>query len=84
MVSLALLDNLIKKVLVDTGSAVNIIFQHTINRIKMGNLRMDTCNEHPLYGLGHNMVPITGIIYLPVTFGASPEDTSPIPANSMS
>ena len=33
---------------------------------------MDSCSEDPLYGLGHNMVPITGVIYLPVTFGTAP------------
>ena len=73
VVSLEVLDNLIKKVLVDTGSAVNIIFQHALNRMNMGSLRMDPCNEDPLYGLGHNMVPITGVIYLPVTFGMTPK-----------
>ena len=71
VVSLEVLDNLIKKVLVDTGSVVNIIFQHTINRMNMGSLWMDSCDKDPLYGLGHNMVPITGVIYLPVTFGTA-------------
>ena len=56
---LEVLDNLIKKVLVDIGSAINIVFHHTINRMDMGSLWMDVCDEDPLYVLGHNMVPIT-------------------------
>ena len=59
--------------LVDTGSAVNFMFQHTINRMNMGSLWMDVCDEDPLYGLGHNMVPITWVIYFPVTFDIAPK-----------
>ena len=45
IVILEVLDNLIKKVLVDTRFAVNIVFQHTINCMNMGSLRMDLCDE---------------------------------------
>ena len=67
------LDNLIKKVLVDIRSGVNIVFHHTLNQLIMRSIRMDIFDEDPLYGMGHNMVPITGVVYFPVTFGTTPK-----------
>lgn len=32
---------------------------------------MDPYSEEPLYGFGHNMIPIWGIIYFPIVFGTS-------------
>ncbi|XP_074377177.1 uncharacterized protein LOC141718696 [Apium graveolens] len=72
VVTLDIIDNEVQRILVDNGSSANIVFEHTLNRMKLGHLRMDPCLEDPLYGFGKNMIPIRGVIYLPMVFGAAP------------
>ncbi|XP_074342038.1 uncharacterized protein LOC141679434 [Apium graveolens] len=76
--SLDVADNEVKRILVKNGSSVNVIFEHTLNMMKLGHLRMDPCLEDPLYGFGNLMIPIWGIVYLPVTFGMGPQHVSHI------
>ncbi|KAL8103717.1 hypothetical protein AgCh_028064 [Apium graveolens] len=57
--------------LIDNGSSVNILFKHTVDRMQLGNVRSNECREDPLYGFGHNLVPIQGTLYLPVIFGTA-------------
>lgn len=62
----------VKKTLVDNGSSVDVLFAHTLDRMQLGSLRLETSKEQSLYGFGHNVVPIQGIIHLPVIFGTEP------------
>ncbi|XP_074361012.1 uncharacterized protein LOC141701219 [Apium graveolens] len=78
VVTLDIADNEVQRILVDNGSSANIVFEHTLNRMKLGHLRMDPCLEDPLYGLGNNMIPICGVIYLPMVFGTAPRQVSHI------
>ncbi|XP_074377626.1 uncharacterized protein LOC141719142 [Apium graveolens] len=66
VVALDVANNEVKRILVDNGSSANIVFEHTHNRMELRHLRMDPCLEDPLYGFGNTMIPIRGIIYLPI------------------
>ncbi|XP_074339728.1 uncharacterized protein LOC141677596 [Apium graveolens] len=46
--------------------------------MKLGHLCMDPCIEDPLHGFGNNMIPIRGVIYLPMVFGVTPRQVSHI------
>lgn len=72
MVTLDVAEDEVKRILVDNGSSVNAIFEHTLNRMHLGHLRIVPCFEDPLYGFGHNMIPIRGVIYLPILFKIPP------------
>ncbi|XP_074374533.1 uncharacterized protein LOC141714939 [Apium graveolens] len=76
VVTLDIAENEVQRILVDNGSSANIVFEHTLNRMKLGHLRMDSCLEDPLYGFGNNMIPIHGVIYLPMVFGTAPRQVS--------
>ncbi|XP_074351393.1 uncharacterized protein LOC141690498 [Apium graveolens] len=76
VVTLDVVDNEVKRILVDNGSSANIVFKHTLNRMELVHLRMDPCLEDPLYVFGNTMIPIWGVIYLPVTFGNAPQQVS--------
>ncbi|XP_074356107.1 uncharacterized protein LOC141695791 [Apium graveolens] len=78
IVTLDIADNEVQRILVDNGSSSNIVFEHTLNRMKLGHLRMDPCLEDPLYGFGNNMILIRGVIYLPMVFSAAPRQASHI------
>ncbi|XP_074323711.1 uncharacterized protein LOC141660622 [Apium graveolens] len=69
-------DNEVNRILVDNGSSANIVFEHTLSRMKLRHLRMDPCLEDPLYGFGNTMIPIWGVIYLSITFGTAPQQIS--------
>ncbi|XP_074323208.1 uncharacterized protein LOC141660147 [Apium graveolens] len=73
VVTLDVANNEVKRILVGNGSSANIVFEHTLNRMELGHLRMDPCLEDPLYGFGNTMIPIRGVIYLPITFGTAPQ-----------
>ncbi|KAL8131254.1 hypothetical protein AgCh_007253 [Apium graveolens] len=76
VVTLDVVNNEVKRILVDNGSSTNIVFEHTLNRMELGHLRMDPCLEDPFYGFGNTMIPIRGIIYLPIIFGTAPRQVS--------
>ncbi|XP_074348997.1 uncharacterized protein LOC141688527 [Apium graveolens] len=76
VVTLDVANNEVKRILVDNGSSVNIVFEHTLNMMELGHLRMDPFLEDPLYGFGNTMIPIRGIIYLPIIFGTAPRQVS--------
>ncbi|XP_074323543.1 uncharacterized protein LOC141660456 [Apium graveolens] len=78
MVTLDIADNEVQRILVDSGSSTNVVFEHTLNRMKLGHLCMDPCLEDPLYGFGNNMIPIRGVICLPMVFGSAPRQVSHI------
>lgn len=66
-------DNVVKKVLIDNGSSVDIIFTHCWERLKLDDKLEECSEEAPLYGFGHNAVPIAGIVRLPILFGTAPK-----------
>ncbi|XP_074369532.1 uncharacterized protein LOC141710950 [Apium graveolens] len=76
VVTLDVANNEVKRILVDNGSSANIVFEHTLNRMELGHLRMDHCLEDPLYGFENTMIPIWGVIYLPIIFGTAPQQVS--------
>ncbi|XP_074350106.1 uncharacterized protein LOC141689650 [Apium graveolens] len=76
VVTLYVANNEVKRILADNGSSANIIFEHTLNRMELGHLRMDPCLEDPLYGFENTMIPIRGVIYLSITFGTAPQHLS--------
>ncbi|XP_074336339.1 uncharacterized protein LOC141673488 [Apium graveolens] len=43
VVTLDIADNEVKRILVDNNSSDNILFERTLNRMKLGHLRMDPC-----------------------------------------
>ncbi|XP_074351693.1 uncharacterized protein LOC141690831 [Apium graveolens] len=76
VVTLDIAENEVKRILVDNGSSANIFFEHTLNRMKLGHLRMDPCLEDLLYRFENNKIPIRGVIYLPAVFGTAPRQVS--------
>ena len=63
----------VHKMLVDNGSAVDIIFLHALNRMNIESYKLEP-SDQSLYGFGHNVVQVDGIILLPVTFGSKPRE----------
>ena len=61
-------NNLVKRILIDNGSAVDIIFKTTLKRMKLGKL-CPTPIQTPLFGFTGDRVMTEGIVDLPVTFG---------------
>ncbi|XP_074351663.1 uncharacterized protein LOC141690791 [Apium graveolens] len=76
VVTLDIFDNEVRRILIDSGSSVNILFKHTVDRMQLGSVHSNECREDPLYGFGHNLVPIQGTLYLPVIFGTAPKQVT--------
>ena len=58
VVSVEIANNIVKKVLIDNGSSVDILFMHCWERLKLEGYKLEECpKEAPLYGFGHNAVP---------------------------
>ena len=73
VVNIEILDNVIKKVLVDNGSSVDIIFAHCWERMKLKGYQIEPpAGGSPLYGLGHNVIPFLGTVEIPAHFGTPP------------
>ncbi|XP_074336581.1 uncharacterized protein LOC141673738 [Apium graveolens] len=68
--------NEVRRMLLDNGSSVNILFKHIVDRMQLGSVRSNNCREDPLYWFGHNLVPIQGTLYLPVIFGTAPNQVT--------
>ncbi|XP_074362323.1 uncharacterized protein LOC141702555 [Apium graveolens] len=76
VVTLDIFDNEVRRMLIDNGSLVNILFKHTVDRMHLGSVHSNECREDPLYGFGHNLIPIQGTLYLPVIFGSAPNQVT--------
>ncbi|XP_074356195.1 uncharacterized protein LOC141695886 [Apium graveolens] len=63
--------NTVKKILVNNGSSVDILYHHALARMDMGNKRLENTHS-PLYGFIGNKVTVVGTIDLPVLFGKMP------------
>lgn len=60
-----------KKILIDNGSSVDILYHHAFSRLDMEDRKLK--NTHTLlYGFIANEVKVVGTIDLPVLFGALP------------
>ncbi|XP_074346155.1 uncharacterized protein LOC141684918 [Apium graveolens] len=71
VVTLDIFDNEVRRMLIDNGFSVNILFKHTVDRMQLRSILSNDCREDPLYGFGHNLVPIQGTLYIPVIFGTA-------------
>ncbi|XP_074341808.1 uncharacterized protein LOC141679197 [Apium graveolens] len=76
VVTLYIFDNEVRRMLINNGSSVNILFKHTVDRMKLGSVRSNEFREDPLYGFENNLVPIQGTIYLSVIFGSAPNQVT--------
>ena len=61
-------NNLVKMVIIDNDSHADIIFKTTLERMKLGGLRL-TLTQTPLFGFTGQRVMTEGIIDLLFTFG---------------
>ncbi|XP_074356670.1 uncharacterized protein LOC141696429 [Apium graveolens] len=76
VVTLDIFDNEVRRMLIDNGSSINILFKHTVDRMKLGSVCSNECQEYPLYGFRNNLVSIQGTLYLPVIFGSAPNQVT--------
>ena len=63
--------NTVKKILVDTGSAVDILYHDAFSRMELGDRKLVNLNL-PLFGFTGNEVKVAGVIDLPILFGKPP------------
>ena len=62
---------IVKRVLVDTGSSVNILYKSSLERMGLSSKDLEPCSQ-TIYGFsGEGMTP-SGMIKLPLTAGTSP------------
>lgn len=64
--------NTVKKMLIDNGSSVDILYQSAYTRMDLGDRKMGDAKDIPLYGFTDNEVKVIGVIDLPVLFGSPP------------
>ncbi|XP_074378187.1 uncharacterized protein LOC141719690 [Apium graveolens] len=76
VVTLDIFDIEVRRMLIDNGSSVNILFKHTLDQMQLGSVRSNECRKDPLYGFRHNLVPIQGTLYLPVFFRTAPNQVT--------
>ncbi|XP_074356341.1 uncharacterized protein LOC141696048 [Apium graveolens] len=60
--------NTVKKILVDNGSSVDILYHHTLARMDTGDRKLENTHS-PLYGFTCNEVKVLGTIDFLVLFG---------------
>ena len=64
--------NTVKKILIDDGSSVDILYHGAFSRMDLGDRKLDDARNAPLYGFTGNEVRVLGTIDLPVLFGSPP------------
>lgn len=62
--------NKVKKIMVDNGSSVDILYQNAYLRMDLGDRKIGDAKDVPLYGFTGNEVKVVGVIDLPVLFGS--------------
>ncbi|KAK3019536.1 hypothetical protein RJ639_004324 [Escallonia herrerae] len=65
----------VKRILVDTGSSANIIFEDAFNQIGISNDRVKPISS-PLYGFTGASAPVRGIAFLTVVVGEVPRQAT--------
>jgi hypothetical protein len=65
----------LKKVLIDGGSGLNVLFTKTLKKMKLDIIHMLTNSTSPFYSIvpGNTAIPL-GLVVLPVTFGETREN----------
>ncbi|XP_074371549.1 uncharacterized protein LOC141712475 [Apium graveolens] len=69
----------IKKVLIDNGSSVDIIFKHALRRMILNTPLEDMKLKEiqgSVYDFGNHVVPVQGAIDIPTTFGTSSQEVT--------
>ncbi|XP_074374486.1 uncharacterized protein LOC141714889 [Apium graveolens] len=64
-------NNTVKKMLVDNGSSVDVLYHHAFSRMDIGDRRLEN-SRTPLYGFTGNEVHVVGTIDMLVLFGSPP------------
>ncbi|XP_074322841.1 uncharacterized protein LOC141659814 [Apium graveolens] len=64
-------NNTVKKMLVDNGSSVDVLYHHAFSRMDLGDRRLENART-PLYGFTGNEVHVVGTVDMPVLFGSPP------------
>ncbi|XP_074356705.1 uncharacterized protein LOC141696464 [Apium graveolens] len=64
-------NNTVKKMLVDNGSSVDVLYHHAFSRMDIGDRRLKN-SRTPLYGFTGNEVHVVGTVDIPVLFGSPP------------
>ncbi|GKV42235.1 hypothetical protein SLEP1_g49664 [Rubroshorea leprosula] len=59
----------VQRVLVDTGSALDIMYYHCFESLGL-DLALLQCYDGPIYGFNNQLVPIEGILTMNVAFGS--------------
>lgn len=62
----------VKRVLINNGSSVDIIFTHCWERLDLED-KLEECMEQAPLGFGHNAVLVAGIARLPILFVTAPK-----------
>ncbi|XP_074326812.1 uncharacterized protein LOC141664756 [Apium graveolens] len=62
-------NNMVKKMLVDNGSSVDVLYHHAFSRMDLGDRRLENART-PLYGFTGNEVHVVGTVDMPVLFGS--------------
>ena len=71
VVDVQIANMMMKRVLVNTGSSVNILYKSSLERMKLSIKDLEPCNQ-TIYGFsGEGLAPV-GSIRLPVTAGTAP------------
>ena len=63
--------NIVKKILVDTCNAVDILYHDAYSRMELGDMKLINLNL-PFFGFTGNEVKVAGVIDLPILFGSAP------------
>ncbi|TXG71857.1 hypothetical protein EZV62_000436 [Acer yangbiense] len=72
VVSLTIAGKVIPRILIDTGSSVDIMFKKTLDHLGIEKARLREVNT-PLYGFTGDSIWPVGTIDIPITFGEDPD-----------
>lgn len=65
----------VKKILVDNGSSIDILYHSAFSRMNLGDRKIQDAKGVSLYGFTGNKVRVVGVIDLPVLFGIAPNQS---------
>ena len=71
VVDIQMANMMVRRILVDTGSSVNILYKSTLERMKLSVKDLEPCNQ-TIYGFSGEGLAPAGMIKLPVTTGTAP------------
>lgn len=62
---------IVKRVLVDTGISVNILYRSSLEKMDLSNQNLESCNQ-TIYGFSGEGTMLSGMIKFPITAGTLP------------